>query len=212
MSHTAAHDTQGVLIHGSRAYDILFSRFIRRTDTPILDLAEVSPGDSVLDVGTGPGYLARAAAERVGPAGRAVGLDASPEMVSRATELAARESSTATFVKAGAQHMQFDDSTFDVVVSRLAMHHLPGDIKDLSLAEMARVLKPGGRLVLADVAAHSLAGMLHGFVRRVHGAPREESNPLAELVRRAGFEGVTTGPVGMLMYVSGRATRSESTS
>ena len=63
--HAPSSDIAGSVIHASRSYDA-FAWFIRRTDGPILDLAEVRAGDRVLDIGTGPSYLARAAAERVG--------------------------------------------------------------------------------------------------------------------------------------------------
>jgi ubiquinone/menaquinone biosynthesis C-methylase UbiE len=197
-------DTEGVLVHWSRAYDLLFGRVIRRTDSRILDLAEVSPGDHVLDVGTGPGYLARAAAARVGAAGRAVGIDASPEMVARAREVAGREASPVEFTHAGAQRLPFADGSFDAAVNRLVMHHLPGDLKERALAEIVRVLKPGGHLVIADMSSHSLVGTLHNVIGRVHGRGSDADNPLAEVVREAGFEDVTSGPLGMLTYVKAR--------
>ena len=71
-------DTRGIQIHAGGAYDLFFGWVIRRTDRPILDLGEVAEGDRVLDIGTGPGYLAIAAAERAGATGDSVGLDLSP--------------------------------------------------------------------------------------------------------------------------------------
>lgn len=200
-------DADGILIHKSRSYDLLAGRFVRRSDAPILQLAEIGPGDHVLDVGTGPGYLARAAAARVGPSGRAVGLDASPEMVARATQLAARDSSSAAFVEARAQEMPFEDAAFDAVVSRLAMHHLPGGIKGRAIAEATRVLRPGGRLVVADLATSTLAGMLHDFVRRAPDPSSKPAAELTELVDRAGLGEVATGRIGWLMYVKAKKPR-----
>jgi ubiquinone/menaquinone biosynthesis C-methylase UbiE len=158
---TADPDTEGVLIRWSRPYDAVFRRFIRRTDSPILTLAEVTDGDSVLDVATGPGYLARAAALLVRTTGRAVGIDAAPEMIAQAKRRAEAESSAAEFLVAGAQCLPFDDGSFDAVVARLAMHHLPGGIKTRAVAEMVRVLKPGGFLVIADVETASAVELLH---------------------------------------------------
>ncbi|MHB1341038.1 MAG: class I SAM-dependent methyltransferase [Coriobacteriia bacterium] len=201
MHSSATPDTEGLLVHWSRPYDVVLGRFIRRTDAPIMALAEVGTGDRVLDVATGPGYLAHAAAGIVGPTGTAVGIDASPEMIDRATETAASASHSATFILAGAQKLPFEDEAFDVVVSRLAMHHLPGDIKNRALAEIHRVLAPGGRVLIADLATHSLVELLHDVIG--HGSSRvnETDNPLVDLVRQVGFETVTVGSIGILRYV-----------
>ncbi|MHB8868071.1 MAG: class I SAM-dependent methyltransferase [Thermoleophilia bacterium] len=203
--HTHETDnTEGVLVRSSRAYDLVLGRVIRRTDSRIIDLAQVGPGDHVLDVGTGPGYLARAAAARVGAAGRAVGIDASPEMIARAREVARREASPVEFTQAGAQRLPFADGSFDAAVTRLVMHHLPGDLKERALAEIVRVLKPGGRLVIADLSSHSWVERLHNAIGRAHDRGGDVDNPLAELVREAGFEDVTSGGLGWLMYVRAR--------
>lgn len=194
---------EGLVIHTSRLYDT-FAWFIRKTDKPILDLAEVSSGDRVLDIGTGPGYLARAAAARVGPDGRAVGLDASPEMVERAQAHALAEGQGATFVLAGAQKMPFENGSFDVVVSRLAMHHIPADVKGDAMDEIARVLAPGGRMVLTDLKAQTLGGLLHDAVRHLHGAGPVERDSLQGLADPALYGDVTTGRIGLLSYVKAR--------
>ncbi len=201
INSSATPDTEGLLVHSSVPYDILLGRLIRRTDAPIMALAEVGPGDRVLDVATGPGYLARSAARIVGPTGSTVGIDAAPEMIARATEFAASESSSATFVLAGAQRLPFDDESFDVVVSRLAMHHLPGDIKNRALAEIHRVLAPGGRVLIADMATHSLIELLHDVIGRGSSRVNDTDNPLVDLVRQVGFDTLTVGSIGILRYV-----------
>ena len=204
MPRPTDHEHVGYVLHSGRLYDLL-GWFVRRTDVPILDLAEVGTGDRVLDVGTGPGYLARAAASRVGASGRAVGLDASPEMIAQARRRAARETPSAEFVVAGAQRMPFGDGEFDVVVSRLAMHHLPGEVREQALAEMSRVLRPGGRLLLADMLAPSPIRMLHDIVRGSPSGLDGGEGGLPAAVRQVGFADVTTGPVGWLSYVKARS-------
>lgn len=203
MHEDTAHDTEGFLIHWSRGYDIFVGPLVRRTDKPILALAEVKTGDAVLDVGTGPGFLARTAAGMVGPTGRAVGLDASPEMVERATQVAERKGLNATFVLAGAQRMPFGDAEFDVVVSRLAMHHIP-TMREAAIAEIHRVLKPGGRVVIADLASHSTGGLLHDLVRQTHDRSGEIAGEIEGLVAGAGFVDIGTGRLGILAYVKAR--------
>ena len=202
--HASVSATEGLLVRWSKPYDILLGRLIRRTDGPLLDLADVGAGDDVLDLGTGPGFLARAAAARVGVSGSAVGLDAAGEMIYLARERAVREGSKATFVNAGAQDMPFADSSFDVVVSRLVMHHLPGDLKNRAVEEAFRVLRSGGRLVIADLAAHSWVELLHDVLGHGRARESEESNPLADVATSAGFTHVTTNAIGILRTISGR--------
>jgi len=199
----STHDLEGLLIRWSRAYDIFVGPLVRRSDKPILALAEVKAGDALLDVGTGPGFLARTAAGIVGPGGRAVGLDVSPEMIDRAKKVAKREGLGAAFVLAGAQKMPFGDAEFDAVVSRLAMHHIP-TMKEAAIAEIFRVLKPGGRAVIADIKTHSLGGLLHDAVRRLHDRSGGTADEIEGLIRAAGFIGVESGRLGFLAYVKAR--------
>ncbi len=84
------------------------------------------------------------------------------------------------------------------------MHHLPGDIKGRAITEVARVLKPGGRMVLADLASSTTAGMLHDLVRHEPDSSGDKANELTALAATAGLVDVTTGRVGWLMYVKAR--------
>jgi ubiquinone/menaquinone biosynthesis C-methylase UbiE len=104
---------------------------------------------SVLDVGCGTGTLTTAI-ERAAPAVRLTGVDGDPEMLRRARAKAGPESSI-EWVEANAQALPFDDGSFQRVVSSLVFHHLVTDLKQAALAEMRRVLGPGGRLHIADL-------------------------------------------------------------
>jgi demethylmenaquinone methyltransferase/2-methoxy-6-polyprenyl-1,4-benzoquinol methylase/phosphoethanolamine N-methyltransferase len=194
--------TSGIVIHWSRAYDVAFGWFLRTSDAEILARAGVGPGDRVLDVGTGPGYLALAAEKLVAPDGVAVGIDASPEMIDRALTLAARRGSRAEYRVAAAESLPFDDASFDVVVSRLVFHHLSGDVKTQALGEMARVLRTGGRLPIVDMASAAARGA-HFLVAHALGTHSEAGADLPVLVHAAGFEQLTTGGLmhGMLAGV-----------
>ena len=191
MSH-AQSQASGIVLHGSRSYDIVFGRFVRTTDTEILARAGVDAGDRVLDVGTGPGYLALAASRLVAPGGRAVGIDASPEMIDRARALATRQGVEAEYLVASADSLPFEDDSFDVAVSRLVFHHLPGDVKNHALGEIARVLRPGGRILVVDMASATAQGA-HHVVAHVLGSHPDTGADLPALVHAAGFEHITTG-------------------
>lgn len=103
----------------------------------------------MLDVGCGTGVLTRMALVIAGPDGSAVGIDPASKMIGVARETAARLGSRAEFKVAAIEELPFPDASFDVVLSSLMLHHLPPDTKRQGLA---RVLKPGGRLVVADFA------------------------------------------------------------
>lgn len=183
--------TKGIVLHTGRLYDVFCGPFARMTDGPILDLAQVAVGDRLLDIGTGPGYLALAGARRVGPGGLALGIDPSPEMIERARKRAASRRSAAEYQLAAAEALPFGAGIFDVVVSRLVFHHLVGDLQARALEEIARVLRPGGRLVIADM---SLQSAKHGHHRGARGTGDDPENkiPLEQAIDDAGFTRVAS--------------------
>src|SRR5262249_56703632 len=87
---------------------------------------------------------------RVGATGRVVGVDPGPRQIARARAKAARGSVPVDFQLGVIEQLAFPDATFDVALSTLMLHHLPEDLKRRGIAEIARVLKPGGRLIIAD--------------------------------------------------------------
>jgi len=204
MSQTHTQTT-GIVIKGGRFYDLVAGPLIRTTDAAILARAAVTTGDHVLDVGTGPGYLAIAASKLVGSDGLAIGIDASPGMIDRARTLAARTRSAATYEVASAESLPFDDDVFDVAVSRLVFHHLTGDLKERALAEIARVLKPNGRLLVADLAS-SAAKHSHRAIAHLLGNHPETEADLEDLIRGSGFTELTTSKLahGLLVGVAAR--------
>lgn len=105
--------------------------------------AAIGPGQRVLDVGCGTGVLARAAAERVGPQGLVVGLDPNAQMLA----VARRKPSGVVWQSGAAEALPFDDASFDAVVSQFALMFV--ESTSVAIAEMLRVLRPGGRLAVA---------------------------------------------------------------
>jgi ubiquinone/menaquinone biosynthesis C-methylase UbiE len=151
-------------------------------------LAHVQLGEAVLDVGCGTGTLALEVARRVGRAGRVVGIDPGAAQLARARAKAARRHTPIEFQSGVIEQLPFPDQTFDVVFSTLMIHHLPVPRKRQGLAEIARVLKPEGRLVLADFTHRAdRSGKAARF--RAGGSRLPD---LAALVKEAGFVQVET--------------------
>ena len=113
-------------------------------------LGPLNPGDAVLDIGCGAGVDSLVAAHLVGTRGRVVGLDVTPAMVERARgHLARLGLANVTFQVGDAEALPFPDNDFDAVISN-GVFNLTLD-KEKALKEAHRVLKPGGRLMLADM-------------------------------------------------------------
>jgi arsenite methyltransferase len=113
-------------------------------------LGRLSPGERVLDLGSGAGTDSLVAAQMVGERGRVTGIDMTSAMLAKARAAAAEMGlSNVEFVEAEAERLPFADESFDVVISNGVIDLIPD--KDAVFAELHRVLVPGGRLQIADV-------------------------------------------------------------
>jgi SAM-dependent methyltransferase len=206
---SAAPPTEGKTIRWARLYDfgttlLSFGRasVLRRR---MVELADISPGERILDVGCGPGRLAILAGSVAGPGGEVCGIDPAPQMIALARQNAARAGVGVRFEVAVIEALPYPDGRFDVVLSSLMLHHLPDGLKRRGLAEVRRVLRPGGRLVAVDFGATPGGGLGHLLCVLGLREGRDHAERLREMVREAGFDRGEIGPVGQraLMFVRG---------
>jgi len=131
----------------------LYDQGVRAYRAHLVDVAAITDGEHVLDIGCGNGQSSRDAASAT-PSGSVLGIDLSSAMLARARELTAAEGLTnATYVQGDAQVHPFDEGAFDVAISRFGAMFF--DDKAAAFANIARAVRPGGRLVL--VAWQSMA-------------------------------------------------------
>ena len=159
-------------------------------------LAELRPGETVLDLGSGGGIDVLLSAKRVGPAGKAYGLDMTDEMLALARENQRKAGVTnVEFLKGEIENVPLPDGTVDVIISNCVIN-LSAD-KDRVLAEAFRVLKPGGRFAVSDVVVR---GEVPPAIRRsvelwigcVAGALEERE--YRDKLAKAGFEAIAVEP------------------
>jgi SAM-dependent methyltransferase len=113
-------------------------------------LGTLERGEVVLDLGSGAGTDSLVAAQMVGPQGRVTGLDMTPEMLAKAQAAAAEmEAANVEFVEGEVEVLPFGEESFDVVISNGVIDLVPD--KDAVFSEINRVLRPGGRIQIADV-------------------------------------------------------------
>src|SRR5208337_1880571 len=159
-------------------------------------LAQLNPGEVVLDLGSGGGIDVLLSARRVGPTGKAYGLDMTDEMLALSRDNQRRAGvANIEFLKGEIENIPLPDNTVDVIISNCVIN-LSGD-KDRVLREALRVLKPAGRLAVFDVVARGeVPGEVRGHVELWSGCiagALEESDYRAKLAA-AGFEAIEVEP------------------
>jgi arsenite methyltransferase len=170
-------------------------------------LAELKPGETVLDLGSGGGIDVLLSARRVGPQGKAYGLDMTDEMLALARDNQRKAGlENVAFLKGEIEDIPLPDETVDVIISNCVVN-LSGD-KDRVLSEAFRVLKPGGRLAISDVVTR---GDVPEVIRRdmllwvgcIAGALSETD--YAAKLAAAGFERISIEPTRIYDIEDARA-------
>ncbi|MCK2215854.1 class I SAM-dependent methyltransferase [Actinomadura sp. ATCC 31491] len=196
------HADEGGTIDRPRAYEaaaaIGFGGARRAAFLRVAAAARPRPGDRVLDVGCGTGYLTRLLAPVAGPDGHVTGLDPAPAMVEYARR---RAPANCDYVHGAGQDLPFPDGSFDLVVSSLAVHHMPAAARPEAVRQMHRVLRPGGRLLIAEFRppagrlARRLVGLLSGPAMR-----HDPRDLLGSMIPDAGFTVEAEGELPQLLY------------
>ena len=159
-------------------------------------LAQLQPGEIVLDLGSGGGIDVILSAKRVGPTGKAYGLDMTDEMLALARENQKKAGiENLEFLKGAIENVPLPDNSVDVIISNCVIN-LSGD-KDRVLREAFRVLKPGGRFAISDVVVRGevpadIRKSMELWVGCIAGALEESE--YASKLRAAGFEDVEVEP------------------
>jgi ubiquinone/menaquinone biosynthesis C-methylase UbiE len=183
--------TEGRLIRWAPYYDLV-TNLMTLGQAPHLrkltvDHALIKPGDSVLDVGCGTGEVTLLSKTRA-KNGKVYGIDPSPEMIAVARKKATRKNLEIDLRVGVIESLPFPDASLDVVTSSLMMHHLPENLKLRGLIEIYRVLKPGGRLLIADFMRPTGSFLNHLFIVFTrHQGLKSGIEDLPELLKDASF-------------------------
>lgn len=197
-SHTHSHETvtptTGRTIRWAGHYDMFVNLLLFGREKSfrqnILRTADIPSGAVVLDVGCGTGTLALMAKTQLGAQGKVYGIDAAPEMIDVARHKATDQNRAVDFRQGVIESLPFEDSTFDVVLSTLMFHHLPDDLKQRGLAEIFRVLKPGGRLLIVDMRrpTNMLSHIMMAF--SFHGALSSGIQDVVSMAKQSGYANI----------------------
>jgi ubiquinone/menaquinone biosynthesis C-methylase UbiE len=173
--------------------------------TKLIQAADPTPGERILDVGCGTGIVARQIALHLGVSGTVTGVDLSPNMLDVARATASREGLTIQWCQANAEHLPFPESSFDLLLSQFALMFI--DNKKAALAEMRRVLSGNGRVLLSvwqSLDRHPFYRTLHEVIQHRLGVSALQdifalghADDLRTLAVEAGFRRVEVEPFSL---------------
>jgi ubiquinone/menaquinone biosynthesis C-methylase UbiE len=199
-------------------YDQLMKRMTfgreRELREKTVDLAGIQPGDCVLEIGCGTGTLTLAAKRRAGKSGRVFGIDQIPLMVELSQRKAAQAGEEITFQNANIADIPFPANTFDVVMCSFMIFHMSEKTRQKGIAEIYRVLKPQGRMLVVDSATPTRP-LVKTFVKMIsRGELLPDLNLLRPLMETSGFSRIEITPLNFrllgfapLTFVRGSAQK-----
>jgi ubiquinone/menaquinone biosynthesis C-methylase UbiE len=177
-------------------------------------LAQVKPGDCVLEVGCGTGTLTLEAKRQAGLSGKVFGIDIIPGMIEASQRKAAQANEEITFQLGSMDDIPFPADHFEAVLCSFMIFHMSEEVRRKGIAEIQRVLKPQGQLLIMDLAlpewglSRAIAKMLFG------GMLQHDLRELLPLMEASGFSDVETAPakfrimgLSVLAYVRGSARK-----
>lgn len=162
-----------------------------------ITLASLQPGQTVVDLGSGAGLDCLLAAQKVGPEGRVIGVDMTPEMITRAQANAKKvNAANVEFRQGYLEDLPVDDNTADVIISNCVINLSPDKAKVFT--EAYRVLKPGGKLAVSDIVTEgplpqAVKKSLSAWAGCVAGAV--EASEYIEMMKAVGFKDISVKPV-----------------
>jgi len=178
-------------------YERLWQAQLARAQSRLLDCAWPMRGERVLDVACGTGLVSIAAATSVRPEGHVIGVDISERMIDRARIRAKdRNVSNVSFERMGAENLDLPDAAFDVVLCSLGLMYVPDPAR--ALQEMARVLRPGGRVAMAVWGERERCGWSSVFPI----VNAETASDVCPLFFSLGAEGVLAGECAAAGFAS----------
>lgn len=193
-------ETEGMTLSWAALYDFFVGFLLRGQERKLreatLKLARIQPGEKVLDVGCGTGTLAILAKKQSPTSVELHGQDASPQMIARAQHKATQAGVNVDFRPALVEAIDAPDNSFDLVLSSLMVHHLPGDLKAKAFAEIYRVLKPRGRVLIVDFEPPTRGFNKFFFSLFVSPMMQIDNRQVLPLLEKAGFEAVEMGNSG----------------
>ena len=199
-TENASSRAVGAVLHSAGLYDAIVWFALRGRERQLrewlLELSGINPGESVLDVGCGTGTLAILAKAAVGACGIVCGVDPSPEMLTRARAKSAKAGVEVRFESGVAQALPYQDSSFDLALCTMMLHHLGRATRRELAEELRRVVRPGGRVLLVDFARPQ--AKRRGFAahfRHRHG--HVDLSEIVALLEGAGFHLLESGAVGI---------------
>lgn len=196
--HETTSNTRGRIIRWAKNYDravyLLSLGQVKQIQQKLINFAQLTPEQQILDVGCGTGTLCLAIKQQLGANSQVIGVDASPEMIEHAQRKAKHAGLNLDFQVQAVEQLSFPDSTFDRVFSTLMIHHLPDQLKLQAFLEIKRVLKPQGRLMILDFARPNSFGSKIISHLTLHKRLKTGVYDLDATLKQAGFSQIEHYP------------------